>query len=146
VGVLVEPHVVEHEELGLRSDEAGVGDAGAMQIMASVGSDANGSTKAVVGTGTSSMSLSLIACQPRMLEPSKPRPSSKVSSSSLATGIVKCCQAPRKSVNRRSTALTSFSRHKASTSRGFMGLSPGMPHDTPDTRGYPRHRAPPGTT
>ena len=33
VGVLVEPHVIEHEELGLRADEAGVGDAGALQIV-----------------------------------------------------------------------------------------------------------------
>ena len=38
--------------------------------------------KAVVGSGISSMSLSLIAAQPRMLEPSMPKPSSKVSSSS----------------------------------------------------------------
>ena len=93
-----------------------------MQIIASVGIWAKGSTKALPGTGTSSMSLSLIACQPRMLEPSKPSPSSKTSSSSLPTGMVKCCQAPKKSVNRRSMALTSFSRHIASTSRGFMGV------------------------
>ena len=46
----------------------------------------NGSTNAVSGCGTTSMSLSLIACQPRMLEPSKPRPSSKTSSSSLLDG------------------------------------------------------------
>ncbi len=38
--------------------------------------------KAVSGTGFSSMSDSLIACQPRMLEPSKPKPRSKVSRSS----------------------------------------------------------------
>jgi hypothetical protein len=144
VGGLVEADVVEHEELRLGADEAGVGDPGApevggglagdvprvagvvfprsctMQIITRVGIEAKGSTKAVVGSGTRSMSLSLIACQPRMLEPSNPRPSAKVSSSSLVTGIVKCCQAPRKSVNRRSTALTSFSRHIASTSRGFM--------------------------
>ena len=35
------------------------------------------------------MSLSLIACQPRMLEPSNPSPSSKTSSASFVTGIVK---------------------------------------------------------
>ena len=79
----------------------------------------NGSRNAVSGCGTTSMSLSLIACQPRMLEPSKPRPSSNTSSSSLFTGIVKCCQIPGKSMNRRSTALTSFSRHSAKTSLGF---------------------------
>ena len=73
------------------------------------------------------MSLSLIACQPRMLEPSKPRPSSKTSSSSLPTGMVKCCQSPGKSMNRRSTALTSFSRHNARTSRGVIRLgAPGQ--------------------
>src|SRR5437763_1518389 len=59
-------------------------------------------------------------CQPRMLEPSKPRPSSKTPSSSLATGMVKCCDVPRRSVNRKSTALTSFSRHRARTSRGVI--------------------------
>src|SRR5439155_21297247 len=61
-------------------------------------------------------------CQPRMLEPSKPRPSSNTLSSSLPTGIVKCCEVPSRSVNRRSTALTSFSRHRARTSRGVMGM------------------------
>src|SRR5262245_34622764 len=58
-----------------------------------------------------------------MLEPSNPRPSSKTSSSSLPTGIVKCCAVPKRSVNRRSTALTSFSRHRARTSRGVMSRS-----------------------
>src|SRR6185369_8722703 len=55
-----------------------------------------------------------------MLEPSNPRPSSKTVSSSLPTGIVKCCDVPKRSVNRRSTAFTSFSRHNARTSRGVM--------------------------
>src|SRR5215510_14044605 len=66
-------------------------------------------------------------CQPRMLEPSKPKPSSKTPSSSLPTGIVKCCEVPRRSVKRRSTALTSFSRQRARTSRGVMreGLGTG---------------------
>ncbi len=64
------------------------------------------------------MSLSLIACQPRMLEPSNPSPSSKTSSVSLLTGMVKCCHSPGKSMNRRSTALTSFSRQNANTSLG----------------------------
>ena len=55
-----------------------------LQIITSVGMVVNGSMKAVSGCGTTSMSLSLIACQPRMLEPSKPRPSSNTSSSSLS--------------------------------------------------------------
>ena len=36
-----------------------------------------GSTKAVVGSGSKSMSLSLIFWKPRMLDPSKPMPSVK---------------------------------------------------------------------
>ena len=54
--------------------------------MQSVGITVNGSTNAVSACGSRSMSLSLIACQPRMLEPSKPRPSSNTSSSSLRDG------------------------------------------------------------
>ena len=41
---------------------------------------------AVVGSGISSMSLSWIAAQPRMLEPSMPKPSSKLSSTSWLIG------------------------------------------------------------
>ena len=52
--------------------------------------------KAVSGTGLTSMSDSLIACQPRMLEPSKPKPRSKVSSSSSRAGTEKCCHRPGK--------------------------------------------------
>ena len=66
------------------------------------------------------MSLSLTACHPRILDPSNPKPSSKTFSSSFPTGIVKCCQRPGKSMNRKSTLFTSFSRHSASTSRGFI--------------------------
>ena len=51
-----------------------------LQIIESVGIVQNGSRIAVSGWGTTSMSLSLIACQPRMLEPSNPKPSSKTSS------------------------------------------------------------------
>jgi hypothetical protein len=50
----------------------------------------NGSTMAVSATGTTSMSLSLIDCQPRMEEPSKPKPSSKLVSVRAFTGTVKC--------------------------------------------------------
>ena len=94
------------------------------QIIASVGSAAKGSKNAVSGCGTTIMSLSLIACQPRMLEPSKPRPSSNTSSVSLFTGTVKCCQTPGKSMNRKSTARTFFSRQNAKTSFGFTSVLP----------------------
>src|SRR5438067_9670784 len=91
-----------------------------LQITVSVASLQNGSRNAVSGTGMTSMSDSLMACQPRMLEPSKPRPSSKTDSSRASAGMVKCCQRPGKSMNRRSTARTSFSRMSASTSFGVM--------------------------
>ena len=42
------------------------------QISTSVGCCMYGSMNAVVGSGIMSMSLSLIACQPRIEEPSKP--------------------------------------------------------------------------
>src|SRR6266567_2673584 len=89
-----------------------------LQIIVSVVSLQNGSTNAVSGTGSTSMSDSLIACQPRIDEPSKPSPSSKTPSSRASAGMVKCCHSPGKSVKRRSTALTSRSRIKAKTSLG----------------------------
>jgi hypothetical protein len=39
--------------------------------------------------GITSMSLALMGCQPRMLEPSKPKPSSKLPSSSSLMGTLK---------------------------------------------------------
>jgi hypothetical protein len=42
--------------------------------------------KAVVGSGISSMSLSWMAAQPRMLDPSMPKPSSKLLSSNWLMG------------------------------------------------------------
>src|SRR5262245_11861812 len=92
-------------------------------MTASVVSLQNGSRKSVSGCGTTSMSDSLIACQPRRDEPSKPMPSSKVCSSTASAGTVKCFQRPGKSMNRRSTALTSFSRRNASTSRGVIPIA-----------------------
>jgi len=51
------------------------------QIITNVGVWVKGSILAVVGSGITSMSLALMGCQPRMLEPSKPKPSSKLPSS-----------------------------------------------------------------
>src|SRR5271157_1284053 len=51
----------------------------------SVGISAKGSMKAVFGSGIRSMSLSWIAAQPRILDPSMPKPSSKLLSSSSLT-------------------------------------------------------------
>ena len=90
------------------------------QIMLKVGSAQKGSIRAVAGSGMISMSLALIGCQPRMLDPSKPYPSSKLPSSSWLMGTEKCCQTPGKSMNRMSSILAPFSFAKASTSLGFM--------------------------
>src|SRR5271157_1163998 len=48
-----------------------------LQINDSVGSAVNGPVTAVVGSGITSMSLAWMGCQPRIEEPSKPRPSSE---------------------------------------------------------------------
>jgi len=45
-----------------------------------------GSIAAVFGSGITTISLSLMACQPRLLEPLKPSPPVKVSVSSLEVG------------------------------------------------------------
>src|SRR5512138_308053 len=58
-----------------------------LQMSDSVGSAMNGSMTAVSGSGTTSMSEAWIACQPRMDEPSNPRPASKTSSVSSYSGI-----------------------------------------------------------
>src|SRR4051812_13715760 len=92
-----------------------------LQIRVSVVSRQNGSMKAVSGTGLTSMSDSLIAFQPRILAPLNPSPSSNVPSSRFSAGMVKCCHCPGKSMNRRSTALTSRSRMRARISRGVIG-------------------------
>src|SRR5581483_10821127 len=78
-----------------------------LQISDSVGSFMNGSITAVSVSGTTSMSLLWIGIQPRIDEPSNPRPSSNTPSVSSASGMVKCCHRPRKSMNFRST-ITAF--------------------------------------
>ena len=81
--------------------------------------------KAVDGSGMTSMSDSLIACQPRMLEPSNPRPSSNMSASNLSAGIEKCCQVPGKSTNLKSTICTPSRLAWATTDRpeGALGAA-----------------------
>jgi hypothetical protein len=67
----------------------------------------NGSMYAVFGSGIRSMSDSWISWNPRIDEPSKPCPSSKVdSSSSFETGMVTCCMMPGRSQKRKSTNST----------------------------------------
>src|SRR6267378_1917179 len=84
----------------------------------SVGTSKQGSTNALAGSGSSSMSLSLMAWKPRIDEPSNPKPSVNVSSSSSFKGIEKCCQVPGRSVNRTSTICTPASLARRITSAG----------------------------
>src|SRR5579884_1630052 len=88
------------------------------QTICRVGTSRQGSTSAVSGSGKSSMSLSWIFWKPRMLDPSKPMPSLKRSSVISPTGMLKCCQVPGRSVNRRSTIFTPCSLARAITSLG----------------------------
>src|ERR1044072_1046442 len=85
-----------------------------------VGSALKISIQAVLGSGMTSMSEALITFQPRMLEPSKPRPSVKMSSLYSVSVVVKCCQEPGRSVNLKSTSLTSRSLIILLTSDGVL--------------------------
>src|SRR6266516_6346170 len=76
-----------------------------VQVNERVDSAMNGSTKAVAGSGMANMSEASIDFQPRMEEPSKPRPSLKESSFNSLKGRVKCCQVPKVSTNFTSTIL-----------------------------------------
>src|SRR5580698_5090792 len=76
-----------------------------VQVRESVGAAMNGSMNAVSGSGMASMSLASMLFQPRMEEPSKPKPSVKTSAVSSLTGTVKCCQVPKVSTNFTSTIL-----------------------------------------
>src|ERR1035437_6099544 len=91
-----------------------------LQISDKVGCSGNGSMTAVFGSGITSMSLAWIGCQPRIEEPSNPRPSSNTASSISLGGTVKCCQMPRKSLNLKSTATAFCSFINLMTSFAFI--------------------------
>jgi|SRR5580704_12774738 hypothetical protein len=55
-----------------------------------------------------------------MLEPSKPKPSVKMSSLYSLRVVVKCCQVPRRSVNLKSISLIPLSLIKEVTSAGVI--------------------------
>src|SRR5947208_16677919 len=74
-----------------------------VQVSERVDSAMNGSMKALAGSGMASTSEASMDFQPRMLEPSKPRPSLKESSASSPMGTLKCCQVPKLSTNLMST-------------------------------------------
>src|SRR5690349_15002273 len=91
-----------------------------VQVNDSVGTAQKGSMNAVLGSGIASMSEASMLFQPRMLEPSKPRPSSKVSSESSAMGQLKCCQVPKVSTNLMSTILAPLFFANSSTLLGVL--------------------------
>src|SRR2546427_8560483 len=99
-------------------------------VRESVGTSKQGSTKALAGSGISSMSLSLMAWKPRIDEPSNPKPSVNVSSSSSFNGIEKCCQVPGRSVKRTSTTCTPASLARRITSAGDVPVDAFAPAPT----------------
>src|SRR5450759_5863105 len=92
------------------------------QIRKSVLCERHGSMVAESGSGMRSMSLSSIAWKPRMLEPSNPRPSLKLSTSSSPSGKLKCCHVPGRSMKRTSTTSTPSAFARSITSRGLVLL------------------------
>src|ERR1041384_4298879 len=76
-----------------------------VQVIERVGTAMKGSMNALSGSGIASMSDASMDFQPRMDEPSKPKPSSKTSSVNSAMGQEKCCQVPNVSTNFTSTIL-----------------------------------------
>src|SRR5213078_1262895 len=94
-----------------------------VQIKESVGSALKMSIHAVVASGMTSMSEALITLQPRMLDPSNPSPSVKISSLYSVSVVVKCCQVPSKSVNLKSINFTSLSFINLLTSDGVLSLA-----------------------
>ena len=61
---------------------------------------------AVVGSGIASMSEDSMDFQPRIEDPSKPKPSLNESRLNSPTGTLKCCQLPKVSTNFTSTIWT----------------------------------------
>src|SRR5438034_969812 len=94
-----------------------------VQVSERVGAAQNGSMKAVAGSGMASMSEASMDFQPRMLEPSKPRPSLKLSSVNSAMGQEKCCQVPKVSTNLTSTILAPAFLASAITCLGVLMLN-----------------------
>src|ERR1700722_13109802 len=91
-----------------------------VQVNDKVGTAQKGSMKAVAGSGMASMSEASMDFQPRMDEPSKPRPSAKDSSFNSAIGTVKCCQVPKVSTNLISTIFAPCLRAISITLLGLL--------------------------
>src|SRR5713226_6512380 len=91
-----------------------------VQVRLSVGTAQNGSMNAVAGSGIASMSEASMDFQPRILEPSKPIPSSKISGVSSAMGQLKCCQMPKVSTNLMSIIFAPCLRAISITCLGLL--------------------------
>src|SRR6516164_7050991 len=91
-----------------------------VQVSERVGSIMKGSMKAVSGSGIASMSEASMLFQPRMLEPSKPKPSVKISSVNSRMGQLKCCQVPKVSTNLTSIILAPLFFAKSITLLGVL--------------------------
>src|SRR5271170_5282458 len=87
-----------------------------------VGTAQKGSMKAVAGSGMASMSEASMDFQPRMEEPSKPKPSVKTSSVNSDMGTLKCCQVPKVSTNFTSTIFAPCLRAVSITLFGLLIL------------------------
>src|SRR2546426_3035842 len=70
-----------------------------LQMSDSVGSFMKGSITAVAAAGTTSMSLAWVGLQPRMDDPSKPRPSSNTGSVKSEVVTLECFHSPMKFMN-----------------------------------------------
>src|SRR6266498_3670897 len=95
-----------------------------VQVSERVGTAQKGSIKAVAGSGMASMSEASMDFQPRMEEPSKPRPSVNTSSVSSEVGTLKCCQVPKVSTNLMSTILAPCCLARSMAALGVPGLLP----------------------
>ena len=103
------------------------------QTSESVGASVAGSRIAVSACGRSSMSDSEMPCQPRIEEPSKPRPSVNADSSSARTGSVMCCHVPSRSQNFRSTIAALVSPAQSIASRGAGAVVVAVREVVPDS-------------
>ena len=89
---------------------------------------------AVFGSGIRSMSDSWISWNPRIDEPSNPRPSSNTSSVSSCAGIEKCCINPGRSQNRTSMTSMPLSLTSFRTSPGVRSSTGATPSARRSTR------------
>src|SRR6185503_21321827 len=97
-----------------------------VQMRLRVGAALKTSIHAVAGSGMTSMSEALITFHPRILEPSNPSPSVKISSLYSVSVVVKCCQVPGRSQNLKSTSFTSWSLIILLTSDAVFALAIGI--------------------